>query len=220
MLWFVLQAVAVSLSGVISPGPMTAATLAAAVRPSRGRAGSPHAGALVAVGHAVVEMPLIALIILVTGFSGVLESPPARIAIGLAGGAFLVWMGAQMLAGLRRPLDMHARASRARHPVVIGIVLSAGNPYFLLWWVSVGLALAMKVYQRGALALALFAVIHWVCDLIWLEALSVAASKGSRLLGERVHKAALGVCAAAIVVFGCLFLYDAGAGLLKSVRGG
>ena len=216
MIAFLLKAVAISLTGVMAPGPMTAATLAAAVRPSGGRRGRPHAGAMVAMGHAVVEMPLIFAIILVVQVEQLLKSGAAAIAIGLAGGAFLDWMGVQMLLGLRNGMDPSA-PPRARHPFVSGVVLSAANPYFLLWWATVGLALAGQARQWGAMALGVFAVIHWLCDLIWLEALSLATFHGSRVVGLRAHRAFLGICAAAILYFGGTFLWDAGARLWEVV---
>jgi len=55
MFAFLLSTVAISLSGVMAPGPITAATLAAG---ARGR----HAGAMICLGHVVVELPLILLL--------------------------------------------------------------------------------------------------------------------------------------------------------------
>jgi threonine/homoserine/homoserine lactone efflux protein len=74
----------------------------------------------------------------------------------------------------------------------VGIVLSGGNPGFLFWWGTAGLLIANALWQQGWLAVGLFAVIHWLCDLVWLEALSLATFKGTRLLGARWHKAVLG----------------------------
>jgi threonine/homoserine/homoserine lactone efflux protein len=206
---FLLKAVVISMSGVMAPGPMTAATLAAAVR-------KPHAGAMVALGHAVIEMPLIFLIILVAQVEQFLQHDSAKIGIGLAGGAFLIWMGVQILLGLVKP-SQAGPPPRARSPLVSGIVLSAGNPYFLIWWATVGLALAAQARQWGIGALAIFAAVHWLCDLVWLEALSLATYKGAAFLGERVHKVVLGVCAVAILFFAENFLYDAGRGLMTAM---
>ena len=65
MLAFLVSAVAISLSGVIAPGPVTAATLAAGARHR-------HAGVMIALGHAIVEVPLILL--LVGGVASILDS--------------------------------------------------------------------------------------------------------------------------------------------------
>jgi len=164
MFAFLLSAVAISLSGVMAPGPITAATLAAGAR-------SRHAGAFIALGHAVVEMPLILL--LAAGIGTFLKSPAVKAGIGLAGGVVLVLMGAQLLLSLWR-YKTNSEATVQRRPFMTGVVLTGANPYFLFWWATVGLALATQAAEYGAVALLAFGVVHWLCDLGWLEVLSWA----------------------------------------------
>jgi len=204
MLGFLLSAVAISLSGVMAPGPITAAALAAGAR-------SRHAGALIALGHAVVEMPLILL--LVVGVGGFLESSAVRAGIGLAGGAVLLIMGTQLLLGFRKA-QAHWEAPIQQHLLVTGIVLTGANPYFLVWWATVGLALATKAGEFGALALLVFAIVHWLCDLGWLEVLSVVGHKGTQVFGRRAQLVVAAVCAAVLLGFGLKFLYDASVGIV------
>ena len=85
---FLLQAVLISLSGVMAPGPLSAAIVGHSQR-------SPHAGALGALGHGVVEFPLMALILF--GFATWAEAPLVGPVIGLAGGFVLLWMGLSMV---------------------------------------------------------------------------------------------------------------------------
>ncbi|NLX95353.1 MAG: LysE family transporter [Rhodopirellula sp.] len=207
MLAFLFTAVAISLSGVMAPGPITAATLAAGSR-------SRHAGAMIALGHAVVEIPLILL--LVAGLGTLLQSPAVRTAIGFAGGAFLTWMGVQLLLSLRSAdagLDGHVH----RRPFVTGIVLTGANPYFLVWWATVGLALTSDALSFGIGALALFAIVHWLCDLGWLEMLSLAGHTGTERFGGSSQKAISAVCGVVLLGFGVKFLHDAAiaAGLIR-----
>ena len=199
LLLFLFKVVAISLSGVMAPGPVTAATIAMSAR-------SRYAGMLIAVGHGVVEFPLIVLITLGTG--GILKLPSAQIIIGLAGGAFLLLMGFQMLWALRSAGQFEAKFS-SRTPVLTGILLSATNPYFLFWWATIGLALATTAAELGIWAFALFAMVHWLCDFIWLSALSWASFKGSVLLGPRSGRIILSICAFAMVAFGLNFVYKA-----------
>ena len=63
---FLFQAMIISLSGVMAPGPITAATIAAGTK-------SRHSGALIAVGHGIVEFPLMFLIL--AGIGIIFESP-------------------------------------------------------------------------------------------------------------------------------------------------
>ncbi len=199
ILKFLIQAVLISLSGVMAPGPVAAATLACGVRRR-------HAGAWIAAGHGAVEFPLMLLIVLGAGI--VFQKPWFQIGVGLAGGAALLIMGAKMLAGLRHVTEL-TPAGGSLHPFWTGIVLTAGNPYFLVWWATAGLALTTWAIRIGAIAFALFAVAHWLCDLIWLEVLSLASSGGVKLLGRRSQKIILAVCGTAMAAFGAWFLWDA-----------
>ena len=205
MLFFLIEVVVISLSGVMAPGPVTAAAIGMGTR-------SRYAGMLIAVGHGIVEFPLMILIVL--GADRILKLPTAQIVIGLAGGAFLLIMAIQMLSGLRSAEEQKAKVAKSA-PVLTGIILSAGNPYFLLWWATVGLALATTAAGIGIWAFAIFAIVHWLCDLVWLGVLSWASFKGSVLLGPRGMRIVLMICSVALFVFGLFFIYNAANILLK-----
>ena len=80
-----VQTVAISLSGVMAPGPITAATLTAGAQRA-------HAGFWIALGHALIEVPLI--ILLARGVGEVLESrrTAVTVIVGTAGGMILIWL--------------------------------------------------------------------------------------------------------------------------------
>ena len=200
MIQFLLKAIAISLTGVLAPGPITAATLAAGVR-------RPHAGTMVALGHAAIEFPL--MLVILAGAGTLFESETARIGIGLIGGVVLLLMGIQLALAYGKT-DTDGDVDSGRHPFMTGLLLSAGNPYFLIWWATVGLALTTEALQFGPVTFVVFAVVHWLCDLIWLEALSFASFKGAEVFGNRVRKVVLAVCAAALLLFGAKFVIEAG----------
>ena len=199
LILFLGQVIGISLSGVMAPGPVTAVAIAAGAR-------NRFAGVLIAIGHGIVEFPL--MIIIVLGADKFLQSSPARIGIGLIGGIFLLLLGIQMLRSLRSH-DTQETFGIKQGPLTAGIVLSGGNPYFLVWWATVGLALATKAMAMGIWAFVLFAVIHWLCDLVWLTLLSWASFKGSHWFGQRVQQIVLLVCGSALLLFGLYFLFDA-----------
>ncbi|MCD6304197.1 MAG: LysE family transporter, partial [Planctomycetes bacterium] len=148
------------------------------------------------------ELPLMLLIM--AGMGGLFRRPGVRIGIGLVGGLFLLVMGGRMVAESFRPPRASGRMP-SRGPVATGIVLTAGNPYFLLWWATVGLALTGRAMELGAAAFGLFAVVHWLCDLAWLEVLSWMSFRGARLLGKRAQRIVPAVCGAAMLAFGVSF---------------
>ncbi|MDO8301941.1 MAG: LysE family transporter [Sedimentisphaerales bacterium] len=196
---FLAQAVVISLSGVMAPGPVTTAAIAAGTK-------SRHAGSLMAIGHGVVEFPLMFLILV--GIGVLFESSTARTVIGIVGGIFLLWMGVQMLRDLNAKEGASGRAN-SHAPLVTGIILSISNPYFLLWWATVGLALAKDARKLGLFAFVLFTIVHWLCDLFWLEVLSWTSFKGSQLMSEAHQRIMLAICALAMLFFGAVFIYRA-----------
>ncbi len=209
---FLGSAAVISLSGVLQPGALTAATVSAAARRR-------WAGAWVAVGHGVVELPLM---LLVLGCAGWLKRPAVGILIGTVGGGFLLWMAWGSFCNMR---NAHKPAERVagettRHPLVIGIVMSACNPYFLGWWLTVGLGLANEAGSLGGLAFAAFAAVHWSMDLAWLTVLAWTAHKGGQVWGARVQQVVLAICAVALLLFGVKFLTDAGVGIHSLLAGG
>lgn len=205
LIFFLAGVVIISLSGVMAPGPVTAAAIATGTR-------SRHGGALIAAGHGIVEFPLIFLI--VAGMNKFFASSRVQLAIGLAGGIFLLVMALQMLQTIRNS-DGPTQIYGNKGPILTGIILSAGNPYFLLWWATVGLALATKAQSLGVFAFVLFAVVHWCCDLVWLELLSWASFKGSKLLSIRSQRIILTICTAALFLFGVMFIGSAYKKLLQ-----
>ena len=199
---FLLSAIIISLSGVMAPGAVTAATIAQGTR-------SRWAGTLISLGHGIVEMPLIFLLML--GLHFFFEMDPVKIAIGILGGGFLLWMGYGMLRQTRRPLAEQSGTFKS-NSIRTGMVLSATNPYFLLWWATVGLNLALKAEGFGTLALVIFAIVHWLCDVVWLSILSFAAfytHKGAGLFSGHIQKGILACCSIALLIFGGKFIFDA-----------
>ncbi len=199
MVAFLLQAILVSLSGVMAPGPITAATLAAGVR-------RPNAGAMMALGHGIVEFPLMALLVLVLSVQAIFQSPTFQIGVGLAGGGALIILAMMMAPAIFRPIQLEQPAGAA-NPVWTGVILSGGNPYFLLWWATAGLVLLRNARQFGPWVVLLFAIVHWTCDLVWLLVLSQASFRGSRVFGARGQRFILALCAVSMFTFGILFAW-------------
>ena len=165
-----------------------------------------YAGTLIAIGHGIVEFPLIVVIIL--GVGKYLEMRASKITIGLAGGIFLLLMAVQSLLSIKTTIENQSKVLKDK-PITAGIILSAGNPYFLIWWATVGLALATQAKQWGIWAFAIFAVTHWSVDLIWLQILTWCSNKGSVLLGPKGMKIVLMICSGALFFFGLFFIYNA-----------
>jgi len=195
---FLLQAFMISLTGVMAPGPITAATVGNGTR-------SPHAGAMVAIGHGVVEFPLMALIYY--GLGDVLKIDPVRASVFTLGGLFLLFIGFDMLKSIRNVSEINETGSR--RPLAAGIILSMGNAYFLLWWATVGASLITKAVTFGLSGVLGFVMVHWSCDFIWLYFLSAVSYRGGHVFGILFQKIIFAVCGSFLLFFGGMFLRDA-----------
>ena len=195
---FLFEVVSISLSGVMSPGPMSAATIGQGSR-------SPHAGAWMAIGHGVVEFPL--MIALFFGAGYLFSLPYVRVSIALLGGAFLLFTGVGMLRAIGKASP--GARSDDRSPLLAGILLSVGNPYFLIWWATVGIALILRSVQFGLLGFVVLAVTHWLCDFCWCYFLSALSFKGGNFFGKSFQKAIFAISGVFLIFLSGKFILDA-----------
>jgi len=190
-----LSVVAISLSGVMTPGPMFAVTVAKSYR-------SPWAGAKISLGHAIIEVPLILLIYF--GFGRFFQNEIVQIALSVIGGGMLVWMGIGMFRARNQVVE--GGKDLVYGPVTAGVIMSATNPFFLLWWATVGSMLVMKFTQIGGQWLPVFIVTHWTCDLVWLSLVSVIIFRTRSLWGNRFQMGVLLFCSLLMLGFGGWFI--------------
>ena len=134
--------------------------------------------------------------------------PTALIFIGIMGGVFLFWMGIILVRDIRKP-GYTAKKTYGTNPVLTGMILSASNPYFLIWWITIGIKLASQARQLGFFAFLLFTIVHWLCDLTWFAMLSFASFKGAKIMSDRNLKIILGICGIALLCYGGYFILDA-----------
>jgi threonine/homoserine/homoserine lactone efflux protein len=183
----------------MAPGPVAAATIMTGTR-------NRWAGSLIAVGHGIVEFPL--MILIMFGAAELLKSDKTKAGIGIIGGIVLLLMAIQMFIGSKDKQNAQKEISKDR-PVFIGFILSATNPYFLVWWATIGLTLVTSAKALGVWAFALFTIVHWFCDIVWLTILSWTSFKGFSLLGAGREKIIIKICAAVMFFFGLYFIYKA-----------
>ena len=185
----------ISLSGVMMPGPVFAGTVAKGYKDK-------NAGMAIAIGHGFVEFPLIAVIAL--GFGIFFENPVVRIVIGIVGGVMLCYIGYNMIR-MRKDIDESERYL-PYHPVIVGIITSATNPYFYLWWATVGLALIALALTFGLLAFIGFAILHQLCDFLWDYFVSFSVFKSKKFWSEKGHNYLFMICGIIMIIFGAWFM--------------
>jgi len=191
-LWiFLLSAAGISLSGVILPGPLTAATIAKGYDDR-------NAGVMIGIGHGIIEIPIIALIYF--GFASYLNDPVVKTVTGLAGGALLIVMGLLIFFTFKKPVEGGAVIPYS--PLVTGMVMTGGNPYIYLWWATIGVALITGAVTFGIVGLTLFTVVHLACDITWDQIVSMTVFRTRHLWTPKVQKIIFSICALVLIGFG------------------
>ncbi|HYA78007.1 MAG TPA: LysE family transporter [Verrucomicrobiae bacterium] len=192
----------ISLSGVLMPGPLFAATIKQATKHKA-------AGALIAVGHGVVEFPLMIVIFFVLSQFKIPSF--VQVAVELVGGLLMVVMGVQ--AFRKRNKTENAQVSSGRDSVLAGIYTTAVNAGFILWWLTVGTALILNAQLFGVIGFSVFAGIHWLCDLSFYTVIALAIFKSQQLWSQRWNKGVrMGItlfCVAVFIGFGVYFMSSA-----------
>ena len=88
----------------------------------------------------------------------------------MLGGGVLLFMGIKMLRSFR---FLTIESEKVSHPAFLaGILTSILNPYFILWWATVGMVLLSKSFPFGLFGLLWLIGLHWSCDAGWLFLLS------------------------------------------------
>jgi threonine/homoserine/homoserine lactone efflux protein len=188
----------ISLSGVLMPGPLFAVTLKKSAK-------SKASGALIAVGHGIVEFPLMFLIFFVLSQ---FEIPSAvQIAVGLIGGLMMIFMGVQAFRNRSKRDD--APASFKRDSVFAGVWTTAANAGFILWWLTIGTTLILNAKLFGLAGFSVFAGVHWICDFAWYAVVGLLIFKSQRFWTQRVHLAITLFCVAVFIGFGLYFFGSA-----------
>ena len=201
----------VAFSGALIPGPLFTVAVADSAR--RGFITGP----LLILGHAILELALVIAIIL--GMGPILKNGWVMALTALLGGGILVWMGAGMLrtaAELSLHTDSKKQSAHA-HPVLTGILASLSNPYWILWWATLGLGLMAKALKLGTPGLAAFFIGHISADFLWYSMISFSVSRGKRIMTDGAYRLVIRICGVILLGFGAWFLVSSGTLLRKVI---
>jgi len=194
----------VGFSGALMPGPVATVTIAESARQGF------RVGPLITLGHALTEVVMVAALAL--GLSAVLQQPLIAGAIGLGGGLVLLWMGWGLVSSAWRGAISLRLAASGSGPVgrlglvPAGIVTSLVNPYWFLWWATVGASYVVFGLQFGWLGVAAVFVGHILADFSWNCLLSLAVASGRRFMSDRLYRGLLAVCGLFLIVLSVAFV--------------
>jgi len=193
------------------PGPLLAVTIRHAS--TRGFSAAP----LLVLGHAILEAALVCLLLF--GLMEWIRGDEAIIAIALLGSAMLL----RMAAGMAREVPtLHldaatcgsqgggrngGKGSGGARPVIDGILTSASNPYWSLWWATIGLGYLLLSRGQGWRGVLAFFSGHILSDAAWYLFVGAGISAGRGWFTDRVYRGVVAACAAFLVFFALTFGY-------------
>ena len=197
----VLLTLAITPSGALSPGPLSASAVAL------GALMGPLGGFLAALGHMVVELPYV---LLLYRFTFTLRSFITRfkVALNTVVVVFLLYFSYMLL---RDSISIVMGLEGSQSPgfivggglleaMVTGALLTGFNAYFLLWWLTVGYPLIEESSKLGFRGFTVMYASHVWMDYAWLTLLA-GGGVTVKLLGSTPYAILLGVLAAILVIF-------------------
>lgn len=191
-----------AFSGALVPGPLLTVTIDASLR--RGFI----AGPLLILGHGVLELNLV--IAMVLGLNEIAMVPGVKEGIGLVGGAYLLWMAYGILKDVGRiEIDFSQIGNKGKVTglVMKGAAVSFANPYFTIWWATMGLTYVTMALDKGVWGLAVFYTGHVLADFAWYSIVSYIIVTGRRVFNLKIYRTVLGVCGVFLAGLGGYFLF-------------
>jgi threonine/homoserine/homoserine lactone efflux protein len=204
VLWGIfISAFLIGFSGAMMPGPMLGVTIDGSFK--KGWA----AGPLTVLGHGILE--LILIVIMIFGLKDFFSNSKVAGFIGLFGGAFLAWMGYGMIKScVNKSVSLeNQRAGNSagmKNLVLAGVLVSATNPYFILWWASTGMESVRQAYTSGLIGVLVFFIGHILSDFVWYSAISAAFSRGKKLIDDVVYRWIILLLGMFIIAFSIYFI--------------
>lgn len=194
----------IGFSGAMMPGPMLGVTIESSLKRKKWTAGP-----LIVLGHGILELTLV--IVMTFGLRDFFSRPAVAGIIGLFGGAFLAWMGYGMIkSGIEKTVSLseqkNGNSFGIENLVLAGIIVSATNPYFIMWWASTGMESVRQAYEFGLIGVLCFYAGHIMSDFVWYTSVSVAFAGGRKLISDTLYCRIVLVLGIFIAAFSVYFM--------------
>jgi len=199
-LGFALTVVIISVSGVMSPGPLFTANI------MHGLKEGTQSGLKIAAGHTVIELPLI--ILLAVGVISLETIPEFKTTIVLLGAIGLFgFAGLQIKNALTKKIQTGIQVKHGAF--LTGVLFSALNPFFIIWWLTIGFKLisdSIEIWSYWGIGI-LFGVHIWM-DFVWLGFVAFSASKAGNILSNQNYRILMIALSSVLIYFGISFVLE------------
>ena len=197
---FAVLVIIISASGVMSPGPLFAANITYGLKEGF------RSGIKIAIGHSIVELPLV--ILLGIGVFSLEIFPEFRVIISIFGAITLFGFAIMQIKSIFKKNS--GISTKPKHgPIITGILFSALNPFFIIWWLTIGFKLisdAMLIWAFVGILIVF--VLHIWMDFVWLGMVAFLASKSVKIISNKNYKIMISGLSLILIYFGITFLTD------------
>jgi threonine/homoserine/homoserine lactone efflux protein len=186
----------IGLTGALAPGPTLVATIQSSMKHGW------TTGPKVSAGHIVIETFVFLLIVIGASATAVRFSG----SIALIGGVALMMFGILTIRESRIPLSEIQSVTIINNPYLAGIITGVTNPYFWIWWLTIGSVLLLQMMEGGMIFGLIFMIGHWMADAGWLTVVSMGIHRGRMVLSPRGYTVTLALCGVFLILFGIYYL--------------
>jgi threonine/homoserine/homoserine lactone efflux protein len=200
---FIATVVAVTASGALAPGPLFFTNI------THGTKSGARGGLAFSVGHTIFEVSLV--VVLAITLQTIIEfQPTIRLVVGVVGGtALLVFAFLQIRGVLAQKADSESKGGvPSRSPLLLGTLFTGLNPYFILWWLTVGITLIISALEWGYAGVLVMYISHVWMDYAWLVGTAYLAKRGTNLAGKKGYRLIMIIFSLILVYFGAKFIFE------------
>lgn len=200
---FVATIILVTVSGALAPGPLFFATI------SYGAKSGAKSGLMFSIAHTIVEFALVML--LAAGLITVTNEPVVKSTIGLAGGIVLILFGGMQIrdAFSHKFGETVSPVTETRNQLLMGLVFTGLNPFFIIWWLTVGANLIFLALDFASFPGVIFMYIcHVWIDYVWLISVAHFAKMGTKVASSKWYRIIMAVFGVILIYYGITFLVN------------
>ena len=202
---FIASVVVITASGALAPGPLFFTNITHGIRSGA------KGGFAFSVGHTIFELSLV--LFLAFTLQTVINEPLITTVVGAVGGVALIVFGFLQIreASTSKSLATGGRVGiQSRNALLLGTVFTGLNPYFIIWWLTIGITLIVNALLLASfLGVLIMYVAHVWMDYAWLTGTAYLAKKGTSLIVGKWYRIVMMVFGGILIVFGLNFLVSA-----------
>jgi len=201
---FIVTVEVVTASGALAPGPMFFTNI------THGTKSGAKGGLAFSVGHTIFELSFVVfLAFTLETVTNEANKALINLVLGVVGGTALLVFGFLQIRGalVSKSTVADKGGIPSKNPLFLGTVFTGLNPYFIIWWLTIGMTLIVNALELASFAgVFLMYILHVWMDYAWLIGTAYLAKKGTNLVGRKGYRSIMIIFGAILIGYGLFFL--------------